>query len=110
MASVFIGFVLLGAVPFVGVCLARLAGPLTWTRGLIGAVLPPIVLSLVVVALLAFARRGNWHYYYPDPHNRAAFIRPGRWWVTIGFWVADALIVGRAIIAVWRGIDRRRYQ
>ncbi len=94
MASFLIGFVALVAVPFVGVYLARLAGPLTWARGLIGAVLLPIVLSLVVVLLVASTQSGNWQYYYPRVEISVTESRPGGWWAALGLWVADALIVG----------------
>jgi hypothetical protein len=108
MTTVFAAFVALVVVPFAGICVARLFGPLTLTRGLVGAVLLPVALSLGVPLLFAYARRsGSMQLYYPEesPHFHTV-IRLGRPWVGFSLWIVDALVVGAAIVAVWRAVER----
>jgi len=95
---------------FVGVVVARLTGPLTWARGLIGAATIPFALSAATVVWREVVR----HSTPPRPHASIrdetflALLGRNAPWVEGLLWVLQSLLVGALIIAVWRAADRRR--
>lgn len=84
-------------IPCFGVAVARMTGPLTWSRGLIGAVAASVACDVLAITL-AWA-------YDPAALGHALIGRAGMLPILLGVsaWIVEALVVGAICIALWPG-------
>ncbi len=100
--SVLVELLLVGAAGFVvapllGVGIARIRGPLTWTRGLIGAVMIPIAWSVLDQLTTRAARLAL-------DAQQLSVARYCALAFTVG-WIVEAALIGALATALWRAFE-----